>query len=393
MSYAGEGLDSNSKDRDDERAAYRLTLTKWAKGSMAAITSCIFWVLLYLCRALRGPLRHFMLLVQKEARAGECMFKLVTGKLDQLTREFQTLFENLPEVVNKALAIAGCLDPDKGLSNADILKVRYIAMRLLLLHWAAFRRRIIRPLQQFPLKLLWLIKSPPKRYCDKRKAVAAEVLQLDSCQLDASTQKIRRLCERELHHLKDNGVFPDVASQSGSFLYALLKGLAKMVPADTQAIEGINSVIKLVGRRCPNISLELLSSRLTVRRSLSEDGSMRRSKKWSSIKTTAEAMFQTIAGYNTATLAILADGSRWSTPLAVGCGSDRDQKTVLAITDKLSLQSVCGRDIFESHPSPTVPTSSTASASGADRSAASSGSGPPQARPTLEEPQRQPHRC
>ena len=78
--------------------------------------------------------------------------------------------------------------------------------------------------------------------------------------------------------MRITGVFPDVSSPSGSFLYAFLKGLARMLPADTQAIEGINSLIKLMGRRAPNMSLELMSSRLAIRRALSEDHSMTRKK-------------------------------------------------------------------------------------------------------------------
>ena len=285
-----------------------------------------------------------MLIVQKEARAGECMFKLVTGRLDELTREFQSLFHQLPEIVDGALSLSGCLDPQHGLDDSDITKLRYIALRLLLLHWAAFRRRIIRPLQQYPLKLFWLIKAPPKQFCAKRKRVAAELLGMDIKKLDTSTQKIRLLCEQGLICVRDSGMFPDVPSTSGSFLYGLLKGLARMMPADTQAVEGINSVVKLVGRRCPNISLELLASRLIIKRAISEDGSMRRQKKWSLIKSTAESLLQSIVGYNTAALAILSCETRFSTPPPAPLDSGADgvqRQPCLAITDLHAVLSVC----------------------------------------------------
>ena len=343
------GDDAEALVADDdyaEGAVYRLKLSKWCHGAMQAITSSIFWCLIYLCRALRGPLRHFMLIVQQEARAGECLFKLVTSRLDELTNEFKALFVNLPKIVDKALSLAGCYgtDTSPGLDAADIVKLRYIALRLLLLHWAAFRRRIIRPLQQYPFKMFWLIKAHPKKYCPRRKAVASELLRLGTSQLDASTLKIRTMCERELIHMRDHGVFPDVPCVSGSFLFAFLKGLAKMLPADTQAIEGINSVIKLVGRRCPNISLELLSSRLVIRRSLSESGSMRRSKRWSAIKGTAESLLASIVGFNTSALSILANDKRWSSPVSVDCGPDSHRATALAITDVQAMTAVCAGD-------------------------------------------------
>ena len=69
-------------------------------------------------------------------------------------------------------------------------------------------------------------------------------------------------------------------------------------------------MIKLVGRRCPNISLELLSARLAIKRALSEDGSMRRSKKWSKIRNSAGGLLASILGYNTAALAVLSCSER-----------------------------------------------------------------------------------
>ena len=325
--------------KEHDTDAYRLKLSKWSQSAMNTITSPIFWCLLYLCRALRSPLRHFMLFVQKGAKLGDCMFSLVTMKLDEFTAEFRALFEKLPEIVDKALQLSGCFHETKGLSHADVIRMRYIALRLLLLHWAAFRRRIIRPLQQYPMKLFWLIKSHPKRYCKRRQQVAQELLELDAHQLDAATRKIRELCCRELQHLRITGVFPDVSSPSGSFLYAFLKGLARMLPADTQAIEGINSLIKLMGRRAPNMSLELMSSRLAIRRALSEDHSMARKKKWSAIKSTVEGLLQAIVGFKTASLAILSNDNRWSIPVPANCGSGV-LPAVLAITDREAVLSV-----------------------------------------------------
>ncbi|CAE7209979.1 unnamed protein product, partial [Symbiodinium sp. CCMP2456] len=266
---------------------------------------------------------------------------LVTMKLDEFNAEFSALFEKLPEIVDKALHLSGCFHETKGLSHADVVRMRYLALRLLMLHWAAFRRRIIRPLMQYPMKLFWLIKSHPKRYCARRQQVAQELLELDAHELDSATRKIKELCCRELQHMRITGVFPDVSSPSGSFLYAFLKGLARLLPADTQAIEGINSCIKLMGRRAPNMSLELMSSRLAIRRALSEDHSMARRKKWSAIKSTAEGLMQSIVGFKTASLAILSNENRWSVPLPTNCGNGV-LPSVLAITDREAVLAVRG---------------------------------------------------
>ena len=54
-----------------------------------------------------------MLFVQKGAKLGDCMFSLVTMKLDEFTAEFRALFEKLPEIVDKALQLSGLFPRNK----------------------------------------------------------------------------------------------------------------------------------------------------------------------------------------------------------------------------------------------------------------------------------------
>lgn len=74
----------------------------------------------------------------------------------------------------------------------------------------------------------------------------------------------------ELVHCKDHGCFRETTpSESGSFLYGLLRSVARLLAADTQGIEAANSILKLLGERAPGITLELISSRLAIKHFLS----------------------------------------------------------------------------------------------------------------------------
>ena len=74
-----------------------------------------------------------------------------------------------------------------------------------------------------------------------------------------SDVKLRRLFAREL----------TVAAELGTLdptLFTLLMDVSLVWPLDTQELEGCNSVIKYVVELSPNISWQLLSSRITLKK-------------------------------------------------------------------------------------------------------------------------------
>ena len=149
--------------------------------------------------------------------------------------------------------------------------------------------------------------------------VAEEVLQLET--LDPATQSLKNLCKPEFAHLSRTGAFErSPQSPHGRLLWSVV--MARFYYAETQAIEGLNSIVKLLGRRCPSITLELLSSRLAIKRLLGQaDGVTGCRKKWSTVKALAEREVAELTQYATQALPVLADASRWSkaapVPLAV----------------------------------------------------------------------------
>ena len=147
--------------------------------------------------------------------------------------------------------------------------------------------------------------------------VAEELLQLET--MDHATKAIKQLCRSELTQLSQSGAFERAPqSPSGSLLWSLLTMMSRFCYAETQSIEGLNSVVKLLGRRCPHITLELLSSRLAIKRMLGQaDGATGCRKKWSVIKELAEREVADLTQYATQALPILADASRWSNAASV----------------------------------------------------------------------------
>ena len=130
---------------------------------------------------------------------------------------------------------------------------------------------------------------------------------------DTSTQKIRYLCEDELRYIARHGFFnKNLPNPSGSLLWSILTALKHFFHAETQCIEGINSIIRIAGKRSPNISLELLASRLIIKRSLGLHTQNKGSLKFSVMKPFAESLVLELMKFKVACLTILSDQSRWA---------------------------------------------------------------------------------
>ena len=114
--------------------------------------------------------------------------------------------------------------------------------------------------------------------------------------------------------LSQTGCFPKQScSSSGSLLFGILSMLARFMYVETQSVEGLNSIIRLQSKRCPNISLELLSSRLTIKRLIGQaDGQTGCRKRWSTVKDLAATEVASLCDQATPCLQVLACQTRWA---------------------------------------------------------------------------------
>ena len=124
---------------------------------------------------------------------------------------------------------------------------------------------VVPGVMDYPYKLLWLCKSPADEPCEKRKNLCKEILATPASQLHLNALKIRQLFREAL-------VF---ASRTGMLcitLWAIMYIVACAWKGDTQAIEGINSIIKALCRRVRHLTLALVDARVGNRKFLSMGG-------------------------------------------------------------------------------------------------------------------------
>ena len=153
--------------------------------------------------------------------------------------------------------------------------------------------------------------------------------------MESSTRKIVFLCHDEFAFIREHGRFQNAAelpSPSGSLLWSIVSLMQRFLYAETQAIEGLNSLVKLIGKRCPNISLELLSSRLSLKKQLGlVDGGRQKasSRRWSAMQGSTQAMVRELVEYKTACLSVLCNSSRWAhaEPVQLADATPSDPKT------------------------------------------------------------------
>lgn len=90
---------------------------------------------------------------------------------------------------------------------------------------------------------------------------------------DKSMLHIVAWCRADLQEAADKGT-------TGMRLYTLVNGIRCFLHGQTQDVEGVNSVIRLLCDRCRNIGLQLLDARTRIKKALGL-GSAGQSSRWS----------------------------------------------------------------------------------------------------------------
>ncbi len=80
---------------------------------------------------------------------------------------------------------------------------------------------------------------------------------------------------------------------------------------DTQEVESTNSVIRFLTARAPHISLELLSARLQLKKSIKPFGEGPTGKRWSLVKAHALSVVETCVQVGSQFQNVLSNAERW----------------------------------------------------------------------------------
>ena len=123
---------------DDSAEAYKIRMSKWASGAFGALRCHVFWVLLRCMNTARAPLMHFFAWCQKNSQDA-LLLKLVTGKSDDILKEYAELALNLDKWFDAALVEMGATDIPAQLQAL----LKGLTFKLLMNGAANFNMRIV----------------------------------------------------------------------------------------------------------------------------------------------------------------------------------------------------------------------------------------------------------
>ncbi|CAE7824385.1 unnamed protein product [Symbiodinium sp. CCMP2456] len=294
-------------DTQSDREAYRLKLTKWADGALCTVRSSIFWMILHVSEKVRSPLSHFLAWVQK-ASNDRMIQQLVTHKAAEFQLEFDQLLQTFDTWFAETVQEARAHDVPR-----DIMTLlRTLSFKLLVHASGSFHMRIGMHVQRWPFKLFLLLASAPTVRCSRRQRVAKELLDTPDADLEANCRKLKSRCRSELEYVASEGKF----DMQNPVLYGIVSTMAELLKGDTQLVESINSIIRLVGERCPSIDLQTMSARIVVKKAakgeLGEAGAA--AKRWSNVLKLAKPLLLELTAAGTTFQSILREEGRFAQP-------------------------------------------------------------------------------
>ena len=242
---------------------------RWLTHCLRCVRHADFWVQLWVGIKIRSPVEHYFSILKKlqatprpanEKHAP--ILQLVSTEIGKVVSEMEVLFEShlytslWEDPVRERFE---CAWLDSGsLVFEDFMEDKLqLIVELLLASFVDFYRRVVVPMSQFPLRLFWYILSEPSVACPNRGRLCVDWLR-GSGNHDATSFKLLRLFTNGIRESAQTG-------KACPALFELLSSVAKVWRFSTRDIEGKNNTLKWMAKLAPNMDLELMSSRLTVK--------------------------------------------------------------------------------------------------------------------------------
>ncbi|CAE7303869.1 unnamed protein product [Symbiodinium sp. KB8] len=244
---------------------YQQRMGKWRRHCLDVLADPVFEAVVRTMHAARADVMrcsHFLLSkISPEAlhRKGNHLTQLVNGRAVEMLSSIEQLLGPEKESFWRSVCEGKTMNQD------DMEFVATAATSMVLLHASAFERRVVLPLQQWPLLILRFSQHPAHLCVDARKELARTLLEAAPGDLDVNSRKFRDMFRHDLRHVQDHGMVPDR-------LCKFLNGLKSFYRADVRDCEKTNKVISLLLERCPRIGDDLLSSRVVLKHYLGETG-------------------------------------------------------------------------------------------------------------------------
>ena len=268
----------------EENQAYRHKMGKWSVDVLKVTEDIVFERLVTMMRLTRAPILHLSAFLKKSLSPVEIenhgghLSQLACGKAKEIASEFIA-------VMASPIWRTGVLAPHAQLEKTDIQWLARISVSIVFYYMCAFHRRVYRPLNEFPYRLLKMCVTSHAKACKVRQAVAAD-LQKPHANLDPFSCKIKEIFSTDITEAVTSG-------RCGLRLWVTLRGLRTIAKADVRENERINKMIKLIGQRSPNCSLDLLSARVGLKHYLGAALGEADRSKFSKMKPVAEALLDT----------------------------------------------------------------------------------------------------
>ena len=140
--------------------------------------------------------------------------------------------------------------------------------------------------------------------CDT--GVATELLETDWFGINLSLAKLVAWLHADLVAARATG-------KASMKLFMTIKVVRNSIHSNTQEVEGVNSIIRLISERCRTVGLDLLDARVRVKKALGL-GSAGQPTKWSHRRPKALSMLHTAMQHLSDIKPIVSNRSRWSVP-------------------------------------------------------------------------------
>lgn len=304
---------------------YSVKMGRWRKRALDVTGSYLYWCCMLVMHTAREPLIHFSNFLKQKHADKIKITELANGKTKSILNDlWQIFFWSWDNAWFDKISVF------------EFQWLKDLLFYLVCKYASQFSRRVDEKVNQYPFRLFRLIHKPPEKVCEYRKEVAQELCEGLICTNDDTEDDVNERdlkFDRATRKLMNNPMFREQIEHArktgrlGYQLHTLLSLAAKFIKVDVRENERVNKLLSMLGESCPNASLDLVSSRASIKFALG-DGSR---TKWSRMRIHAKEIMDCCVSSWQEKDDILRNSERWADPIL----PDDARKSIQNVTKQL----------------------------------------------------------